>query len=74
MKTFQQFNEDLRKLQRGLEALERESAPRQRLAARRSAARQRSRDIEVQHKKKTETEALRRKKALERLRRRTEDS
>ena len=43
MKTFQQFNEDLRQLQRDLDTLEYKAGPRQRLAARKQAARQRSR-------------------------------
>lgn len=68
MKTFQQFNEDLRKLQRGLEALERESAPKQRLAARRGAARQRSRDITTNFAAQQKSEAKQRQRALERVR------
>jgi hypothetical protein len=43
MKTFQQFNEDLRQLQKDLDTLEHQAEPKQRLAARRQAARQRSR-------------------------------
>lgn len=43
MKTFQQFQENVEQLRRGLETLERQSAPRERLAARRAAAKQRSR-------------------------------
>jgi len=42
MKTFQQFNEDLRQLQRDLNALDYKAAPGQRLAARRQAAKQQS--------------------------------
>lgn len=68
MKTFQQFNEDLRKLQRGLEALERESAPKQRLSARRGAARQRSRDITTNFAAQQKSEAKQRQRALERVR------
>lgn len=52
MKTFQQFNEDLRQLQRGLETLERQSAPKQRLAARRAEANQRSRTLASNFKKR----------------------
>jgi len=43
MKTFQQFNEDLRQLQRDLDTLEYQAGPKQRLAARRQAAKQRGR-------------------------------
>jgi Skp family chaperone for outer membrane proteins len=42
MKSFQQFNEDLTNLQRNLDALGRQLAPKQRLAARRKAALQKS--------------------------------
>jgi hypothetical protein len=45
MKTFQQFQESIEQLRKGLETLERQSAPRQRLAARRAAAIQRSRTL-----------------------------
>jgi len=43
MKTFQQFNEDLRQLQKDLDTLEYQAGPKQRLAARRQAAKQRGR-------------------------------
>ena len=43
MKTFQQFNEDLKQLQRDLDTLEYKAGPKQRLAARRQAAKQKSR-------------------------------
>ena len=45
MKTFQQFNEDLRKLQGELETLERQSAPARRLAARRRSALERTKQL-----------------------------
>ena len=45
MKTFQQFQESVEQLRRDLESLERQSAPKQRLAARRAAAKQRSRTL-----------------------------
>jgi Skp family chaperone for outer membrane proteins len=38
MKTFQQFNEDLRQLQRNLDALDRQAEPGRKLTARRKAA------------------------------------
>ena len=43
MKTFQQFSEDLKQLQRDLDTLEYKAGPKQRLAARRQAAKQKSR-------------------------------
>jgi hypothetical protein len=52
MKTFQQFNEDLRKLQGELETLERQSAPKQRLAARRRAALERTRQLHKAEKQR----------------------
>lgn len=45
MKTFQQFQENVEQLRRGLETLERQSAPRERLAAKRAAAKQRSKTL-----------------------------
>ena len=53
MKTFQQFNEDLRQLQRDLDTLEYQSGPKQRLAARRQAARQRSRSSAADFKQRS---------------------
>jgi len=53
MKTFQQFNEDLRQLQKDLDTLEYQSGPKQKLAARREAAKQRSRSSEADFEKKS---------------------
>ena len=52
MKTFQQFNEDLRQLQKGLETLDRQSAPARKLAARRAAAMKRSRQLQAVEKQR----------------------
>lgn len=45
MKSFQQFNEDLRKLQQDLNTLDKQHAPAERLAARRRLAAERSRTL-----------------------------
>lgn len=52
MKTFQQFQENVEQLRRGLETLERQSAPRQRLAARRRAALERTKQLHKSEKQK----------------------
>lgn len=53
MKTFQQFNEDLSKLKRDLDTLERQEGPKQKLAARRRAAKERSRVLAANFKRKS---------------------
>jgi hypothetical protein len=53
MKTFQQFNEDLRQLQKDLDTLEYKAGPKQRLAARRQAAKQRSRTSATNFREKS---------------------
>ena len=71
MKTFQQFNEDLRKLQGELETLERQAAPKQRLAARRRAALERTKRIHKAEKQRQkeyqETQERRRNQRNEEL-------
>jgi len=52
MKTFQQFNEDISKFRKNLETLEKQSAPQQRLAARRDAARKRMIELRQREKQK----------------------
>lgn len=52
MKTFHQFQEDIEQLRRGLETLERQSAPKERLSARRRAALERTRQIHKSEKRK----------------------
>jgi hypothetical protein len=44
MKTFQQFNEDVNQLRKDLDTLDRRSAPKQKLAARKEALKQRSQE------------------------------
>ncbi|MBM5788078.1 MAG: hypothetical protein FJ375_05105 [Pelagibacterales bacterium] len=53
MKTFQQFNEDLKSLQKDLDTLEYQSGPKQRLAARRQAAKQKSRSSAAEFKQRS---------------------
>lgn len=69
MKTFHQFQEDVEQLRRGLETLERQSAPAQRLAARRRAALERTRQIhkaEKQRQREYKEEQARKRRQRER--------
>jgi hypothetical protein len=52
MKTFQQFNEDINQFRKDLETLEKQSAPKQRLAAKRDAARKRMIELRQREKQK----------------------
>lgn len=52
MKTFHQFQEDVEQLRRGLETLERQSAPKEKLATRRRAALERTRQIHKAEKQR----------------------
>ena len=62
MKTFQQFNEDVNKLQRDLDTLDRRSAPKQRLAARKEALKQRSQEQLRRFKERSKEQLQRSKK------------
>jgi len=58
MKTFQQFNEDLRQLQKDLDTLEHQAGPKQRLAARRQAAKEISRSSEANFERRMAQQAV----------------
>ena len=64
MKSFQQFNEDLTNLQRNLDALGRQLAPKERLAARRKAALQKSKSAGDEFNKKSADEVEANKKRM----------